>query len=101
MFWKDVEKIHKNLKVSSKSYKRLRKEFFNKITLIKENPYIYQKNSEDGKDRRMILYQYIIFYRIEYQNIFILRIVSQKMNYNLEVIYKRKSIKKLEFNNRK
>lgn len=56
MFWKDVEKIHKNLKVSSKSYKRLRKEFFNKITLIKENPYIYQKNSEDGKDRRMILY---------------------------------------------
>ena len=99
---KDFKKIHKNLsKLSKNSAKKLQEELIKKVTMIMENPYLYQCIDSDKKNRRFIIQKYIVFYKIENQKVIILRILSQKVNYNQKRIYRIKSTKQLEFNKRK
>lgn len=73
---------------------------FKKIAFIEENPYMYQCIEKEN-NRRFIIQKYIVFYKIENHNIIILRLLPQKVNYNQKGIYRIKSKKQLEFNNRK
>ena len=99
---KDFKKIHKSLsKLSKNSAKKLQEELIEKVTMIMENPYLYQCIDIDKKNRRFIIQKYIVFYKIENQKVIILRILPQKVNYNQKGIYKIKSTKQLEFNKRK
>lgn len=102
MFWKDIKKIRKNLiKLYQTTNQKFEKDLKNKIEIIKENPYLYQCENKKKSDRRFIIQKYIVFYKIENQKVIILRILSQKVNYNQKGIYKIKSTKQLEFNKRK
>lgn len=99
---KDFKKIHKNLsRLSKNSAKKLQEELIKKVTMIMENPYLYQCIDSDKKNRRVIIQKYIVFYKIENQKVIILRILSQKVNFNQKGIYRIKSTKQLEFNKRK
>ena len=102
MYREDIKKIHKSLnKLSTSSYERLRKELLKKFILLTENPYMYQSIGKNGNNRRFIFQKYIVFYKIENYKIIILRLLPQKVNYNQKGIYRIKSKKQLEFNNRK
>lgn len=102
MFWKDIKEIRKSfIKISLNSYYKLKEEFFKKMMLVSEFPYIYQSMDSNKQNRRFIIQKYIVFYRIENHNVIILRILPQKVNYNQKGIYRIKSKKQLEFNNRK
>lgn len=102
MFWKDIKKIRKSIiKISLNSYNKLKEEFWNKMMLVSEFPYLYQAMDNNKQNRRFIIQKYIVFYRIENQKVIILRILPQKVNYNQKGIYRIKSTKQLEFNKRK
>ena len=78
-------------------HKKFEKDLKNKIEIIKENPYLYQCADKNKSDRRFIIQKYIVFYKVEDHKVIILRILSQKVNYNRKEIYRIKSTKQLEF----
>lgn len=85
------------MKFYGSSYKKFEEDLKSKIEIIKENPYLYQCVDKKKIDRRFIIQKYIAFYKIENHKVIILRILSQKVNYNQKRIYKIKSKKQLEF----
>lgn len=81
------------------SYEKIKREMHKKLILLKENPQLYQRTELDKQIRRFFIQKYVIFYKVEKNEIELLRILHQKSNYNQKRIYKIKSQKQLEFNN--
>lgn len=94
MYRKDIKKIRKSINsLYQSSYERLKNEMCKKLILLKENPQLYQRTELDKQIRRFFIQKYVIFYRIEKDEIELLRILHQKSNYNQKKIYKQKSLK--------
>lgn len=101
MFWKDIKKIRKGIKgIAKTNYQKL-EELERKKMFLEENPYLYQSFETNPNIRRFFVQKYVVFYKVEGKNIRVIRILSQKANYNQRVIDKTKSKKELEFNSRK
>lgn len=102
MYRKDIKKIYKSIgKLAKNSNKKLKDELRKKLMLIEENPYLYQSFETNPNIRRFFVQKYVVFYKVEEKNIRVIRILSQKANYNQKGIDKTKSKKELEFNSRK
>lgn len=102
MFWKDIKKIRKGIRgIIKTNYQKLEEELERKKMFLEENPYLYQSFESNPNIRRFFIQKYVVFYKVEGKNVRVIRILSQKTNYNLKVIDRTKSIKELEFNNRK
>lgn len=85
MFWKDFEKIHKNIIIfSNKLESKFKKSIRNKIKILRENPYAYQRIENSNILRRFFIDKYDIIYRVDKNYIAILRILPQKSNYKKE-----------------
>ena len=80
---------------------KFKKQLKRKLLFIQENPYFYQCIEIDKNKRRCFFLKYVIIYKIKDDHVIILRIVSQKVNYNQKRFFKVKSRKELEFNKRK
>lgn len=94
MYRKDIKKIRKSLKsLYISSYEKIKNEIYKKLILLKENPQLYQRTEINKEIRRFFIQKYVIFYRIEKNEIELLRILHQKSNYNQKKIYKIKSPK--------
>lgn len=94
MYRQDIKKIRKSLKsLYISSYEKIKNEIHKKLILLKENPQLYQRTELDKQIRRFFIQKYVIFYRIEKNEIELLRILHQKLNYNQKKIYKIKSLK--------
>lgn len=85
MFWKDFKKIRQNIIIFSKGTEsKLKKQYKIKIKTLIQNPYCYQRIEQSNELRRFFVDKYVIIYRVEQNNIFILRILPQKSNYKTE-----------------
>lgn len=94
MVRQDFKEIYKSLSKLSINYlKKFEKELEQKILLLKENPYLYQCFNIEKENRRFVIQKYILFYKIKNHNVIILRILSQKLDYNQKEIYQIKSTK--------
>lgn len=74
---------------SIKSAKGINVNLDKKVELLEENPYIYQCIEGNNKLRRFFIDKYVVIYKIEENNIFILRMLPQKSNYkrkNLDIL---------------
>lgn len=102
MVRQDFKEIYKSLnKLSIYVATKFKKQLKSKLLFIQENPYFYQCMQIDKNKRRCFFLKYVIIYKIEDSKVIILRIVSQKINYNQKRFFKVKSRKELEFNKRK
>lgn len=90
MFWKDFEKIRKNIIIfSNKLESKFKKSIRDKIKTLRENPYAYQRIENSNILRRFFIDKYVIIYRVNKNYIIILRILPQKSNYkrkNLDIL---------------
>lgn len=94
MYRQDIKKIRKSLKLLNiSSYEKIKNKIHKKIILLKEKPQLYQRTEINKEIRRFFIQKYVIFYRIEKNEIELLRILHQKSNYNQKRIYKIKSLK--------
>lgn len=94
MFWRDFEKIRKNIIIfSNKLESKFKKSIRNKIKTLRENPYAYQRIENSNRLRRFFIDKYVIIYRVNKNYITIWRILPQKSNYKR----KKSDILKLEF----
>lgn len=94
MFRKDIKKIRKSLNsLYISSYEKFKNEIQKKKILIQENPQLYQRTELNKEIRRFFVQKYVIFYRIEKNDIELLRILHQKSNYNQKKSIKQKSLK--------
>lgn len=85
MFWKDFEKIRKNIIIfSNKLESKFKKSIRDKIKTLRENPYAYQRIENSNILRRFFIDKYVIIYRVNRNYITILRILPQKSNYKTE-----------------
>lgn len=94
MFRKDIQKIRKSINLLyQSSYEKIKREIQRKLILLKENPQLYQKTELNKEIRRFFIQKYVVFYKIEKDEIELLRILHQKSNYNQKKSIKQKSLK--------
>ena len=59
------------------------------MSTLEDFPYMNQAVGDgDENHRRIIIQKYVIFYKIDNQDIIVLRFIPQKLNYSQKLIYR-------------